>query len=234
MELQPCSRFEWERIIRRCTLPGAVKLLAYTLAQYGDQSGHDIRPGTPRLAAVCGMATRVVDRHLATLREVGLIERVSNGGGRNRLAAVYRLTVPDDLLERLDLLPPDELTPASTVAGVVPIRPVDNSTTPAAQVAGVVDPAGTELPPLSNELPPKRPRTPANDPPVTCDNAQHHNTTQTTPPSRSLESLSHLHDPIADAQGHDPPPGPDAERQRQQAALAAWTTDHPDTTRETA
>ena len=243
MPLHPAaSRFDWERIVRRCPLPGPVKLLAYTLAQYGNPAGRDIRPGTPRLSAVCGMGARTVERYLSTLREAGLIERLANGGGPNRLAAVYRLTVPDDLPERFDLLDPDEVTPArhlaavpavesapspaSQVAGDGRTQPVDNPRTPATTVAGDASAPEAELPPLQTELPPKTAPTPA------IAVADHHTTTQTTPPSRSPESPSHLRDqsPPADP---DPPPDPNAERDRQLAALAAWTEAHPEA-RETA
>jgi DNA-binding transcriptional ArsR family regulator len=242
MELQPASRFEWERIVRRCILPGPVKLLAYTLAQYGNPAGRDIRPGTPRLSAVCGMGGRTVERHLSTLRDLGLVERLANGGGPHRMAALYRLTVPDDLLDRIPMLDPDEVTPARYVAGVdAPAglstdatqmagdtcgQPVDNQRTSATVVAGVEAAPDGELPPSQTELPPFGATTPATQV------ADHQTTTQLTPPSRSLESLRHLCDQQVTADP-DPPPDPDAELRRQLAALATWTTDHPET-RETA
>ncbi len=116
--LQPAKRYEWERIVRRCVLPRQVKLVAFLLAQYGDMKGEDIRPGVPRLAAVAGMGESTVRRHLDELRRLGLIECVAHGGGRNQLAARYRLTVPEDLLERVQMLDPDERTPLATVSAV--------------------------------------------------------------------------------------------------------------------
>ena len=230
MELQPCSRFEWERIVRRCPLRGAVKLLAYTLAQYGDAAGRNIRPGTPRLAAVCGMGTRTVERYLADLRGLGLVQRVTNGGGPNGLAAVYRLTVPDDLLQRLTLLQPDELTPATRLAAVPDLpAPVDNrpggDSSPATQTAGDRGPGGAELPPLSRELPPKTGVTPATQ-------VADHQDQPTTPTNRAPESPRHLPCGLPSADP-DLPLDPEAERRRQVTALDAWTTSHPNT-RETA
>lgn len=200
MELQPATRFEWERIVRRCLIPGPTKLVGYTLAQYGDKEGAGIRPGTPRLAAVCEMGTRTVERQVKALRTMGLVERVSNGGGPSRRAAEYRLTVPSDLLDRVPLLDPDETTPATYMAGV---RPVDNLHSPATQVALVpcgqhpeLPPSQTELPPSGTELPPSGALTPANDPPLTCNNAHHQETKSLSPPKthhpQSPESQPHL------------------------------------------
>lgn len=125
--LHPCKRFEWERIVRRCLIPRATKFVAFTLAQYGSANGEQIRPGIARLAAVCEMGESTVRKHIDALRKLGLVERVSNGGGPNQMAARYRLTVPDDLLERVQLLDPDETTPLATVSAVRPPRgPVDN------------------------------------------------------------------------------------------------------------
>lgn len=152
--LQPAKRFDWERIVRRCRIPAQTKFVAYTLAQYGDHNGQGIRPGLERLAAVCEMGERTIKRHLAALIGLGLIERLANGGGRNQRASVYRLTVPEDLLERVDLLNPDEVTQANRVAPVASAQPVDNSGTQATTVASVPDPWKTELGPSETELGP--------------------------------------------------------------------------------
>jgi hypothetical protein len=151
-ELQPANRFEWERIVRRCLVPAQVKLVAFVLAQYGNQHGSEIRPGVGRLAAVCGISERSAKRHVAALLAYGLIERLANGGGPRQRAATYRLTVPVDLLEQVPLLGPDEGTQAIQVARVPslisghpggPSSPggaVDNSGTQAIQVARVPAP----------------------------------------------------------------------------------------------
>lgn len=118
MTLHLAKRFEWERIVRRVVMPAATKLVAFTLAQYGSQNGDAIHPGFERLAAVCGMGHSTVRRHVDALLALGLVERVSNGGGPNKLAARYRLTIPEDLLERVQMLDPDERTPLATVSAV--------------------------------------------------------------------------------------------------------------------
>jgi len=55
---------------------------------------------------------------LEQLRGVGLVARVFLGGsaGRRGLADEYRLTVPDDWLDELEALSPDERTPATSAA----------------------------------------------------------------------------------------------------------------------
>lgn len=159
-ELQPCTRFEWERIVRRCRIGRDVKHVAYVLAQYGDYNGNEIRPGVERLAAVCEMGERTVKRHLATLLGLGLVERLTKGGGRNARAALYRLSIPTDLLERVEMLGPDEGAGGPRTApvrdrnsgqiagpsrGIEPVdnqaaTPVENPSTGATQMAPVEEP----------------------------------------------------------------------------------------------
>jgi hypothetical protein len=97
--------------VRRCKIPIGVKLVGYTLAQYGNAYGTDIRPGFPRLAATCCMGQSTTRRHVDTLLLIGLIVRVSHGGGRARRAATYRLAIPEDIAERVPMLGPDEIEP---------------------------------------------------------------------------------------------------------------------------
>jgi hypothetical protein len=118
VELQPAKRFEWERIVRRARLGKATKLVAMVLASYADASGGNVRPGEERMAGACEMGASTVRRHVAALVEAGLLERVSNGGGPRKWAACYRLVVPDDLLWRVPMLGPDEVTPLTQVSGV--------------------------------------------------------------------------------------------------------------------
>lgn len=134
VDLQPCSRFEWERVLRR-TLGLGIKTkgVGLVLASFGDADGTRIRPGFPRLSACCEMGESSCRRHVDKLRSLGMVLRVRNGGGRNRLAAEYRLTIPANMLEVATLLDPDEITPLSTVSGVLTVGAVDDA------VGAVVD-----------------------------------------------------------------------------------------------
>jgi len=110
-ELQPAGRCEWERIVRRIPMPGRVKLLAFVLATYADADGSRVRPGNDRLAATSGQSDSSVRRGLTMLRDqLGLIRQEHRGGGRSGQgkAAEYRLTIPEDLLDRVSLLSPEE------------------------------------------------------------------------------------------------------------------------------
>ncbi|MGY1773537.1 helix-turn-helix domain-containing protein [Blastococcus sp. SYSU D00813] len=112
--LNGVDRYEWERLVRRCQLTAPTKLVALTMATYANADGTSIYPGVARLTAVTGLSDRSVRAALKALRDVGLVERTVEGSraGRRALADEHRLTVPDDLLERVMLLPPDEKAPA--------------------------------------------------------------------------------------------------------------------------
>lgn len=111
LDVHPCGRYEWERLVRRISMPGNVKLLALTLSTYADADGTRVRPGQGTLAGVVGVTDRTIRRHLTILKDdLGLLELVSRGGGRGGKGnqAEYRLTIPADLLDRVRLLSPSE------------------------------------------------------------------------------------------------------------------------------
>lgn len=153
LEVQPCGRYEWERIVRRISMPKPLKLLAFVLATYADADGSRVRPGSSALADVTDSGERSVRRLMTILREdLGLIELVSRGGGRGGTGrtAEYRLSVPTDLLDRVSLLSPTDRTEvspaiqvadqsddslATQMAGQTGQSPVDNSETSATIVA---------------------------------------------------------------------------------------------------
>lgn len=135
--LIPLGRFDWERIIRRINddrCPFPLKGFAFLLATYGDSDGTSIRPGDARLMAVTGKSSATVRRWRDGLIRLGLIEMEHRGGGagRSARASLYRLTVPEDLLEAIGLLDPDE-------------RAVTADPTALTQVSGVADRGPPEL-----------------------------------------------------------------------------------------
>lgn len=169
-ELEPIGRFMWERIVRRCVIPRDTKFVAFLVAQYASPNGANVRPGTASIAAVGGMSDRTAERHMKALRDLGLIKKTSNGGGPKKRAAIYRLTIPTDLLEKVEMLDIDDRTPATQGGG-------SSDESPATLDGGSSDQAAEELPP--NHAPEWREFgvTPANDPPVTS-NVRHHQPNQ--------------------------------------------------------
>ncbi|MGH3745792.1 MAG: winged helix-turn-helix domain-containing protein [Micromonosporaceae bacterium] len=109
MQLEPAGRFEWERALEQVDLPRHLKATAYRLPMYGSSDGTNIHPGESRLATALGLTKRTVRRHLRELRALGVVERVAEGGGNQfgKWADDYRLTLPDDLLERFGSRLPD-------------------------------------------------------------------------------------------------------------------------------
>lgn len=123
-------RYEWEGTVRRLALPRGVKLVAATMAQYANPDGTEVRPGRERVAEETGYSLKQVDRHLKTLRDLGLLKRVRMGSrnGRRALADEYRLVIPPDILDRVDLVKP------------INVEPVDNGPNSGHQMSP--DPAG--------------------------------------------------------------------------------------------
>ena len=116
-ELMPARRFEWERIVRRLQISRSTKALAFILATYASADGSNVRPGRERLANVAARSPRTITRSLVELRDLGLIERTVEGSnyGRQAMSDEYRLTIPTDLQERVEMLDPDEGTGDTSV-----------------------------------------------------------------------------------------------------------------------
>lgn len=104
------GRYDWERLIRRVRLGAPAKAVALAMATYADADGSRVRPGVARLAAVTELSERSVYSALKKLRALGLVDCLSRGGhrGEGREASVYRLTIPVDLIDRVELLDPSE------------------------------------------------------------------------------------------------------------------------------
>lgn len=154
-ESTAAGRYEWERLIRRVRIGRTTKFVALALATYADADGSRVRPGEARLAAVTELTDRAVRNALKSLRELGLIERVNKGGrhGMYGMADVYRLAIPVDLLDRLELLDVDERPAGSPLpAGTgVPVEAVPNRN-------------GTTAQPERDDSQPERRRSPTGTP----------------------------------------------------------------------
>ncbi len=141
------ARYEWERIVRRARLGAPTTAVALALATYADRDGSRIFPGADRLAAVTEYSIRSVRESLKKLRTLGLIERVTKGGHRGgaAVADVYRLAIPVDLFEVVEMLPVSEEPPSQPAP---PARwEVSQPAPPASQPAGGASPTGTSCTP---------------------------------------------------------------------------------------
>jgi hypothetical protein len=106
---------EWLPVWDRVITSTPVKAVGYAAATRfaGWTDGAEIRPGNVILARICGCSTRTVERALATIRDdFGLMHRYHKGC-REGDADIYRLTLPDNALERIPMLNPDWSLPAS-------------------------------------------------------------------------------------------------------------------------
>lgn len=115
------SRYDWTRIIRRARFGSRNRLreIALLLASYGNTDGTRCFAGVRRLAAVAECDEKTVKRSLEKLRSLGLITLVESGSQQGRPKKgekprndKYILTVPPDIEQRIQMLPPDELDPA--------------------------------------------------------------------------------------------------------------------------
>ncbi|MET8318244.1 helix-turn-helix domain-containing protein [Rhodococcus erythropolis] len=104
----PMGRFDWERIVRRVPMPGSTKFLALTLATYANKDGTRIMPGEQRLARTMGADPRTVQRGFKWLREAEFVVLTKHGNRHKGLANEYQLTVPPDVLERVNLDPDEQ------------------------------------------------------------------------------------------------------------------------------
>lgn len=112
------SVYEWVNVVRRARLHATTKLIALLLATYADPAGTRIYPGIARLAIQSGHGYRTVQRELARLRAMGLIERLPRAGARRGWSDGYRLILGEQLLEKVDVPTPaiEEAAVASLTA----------------------------------------------------------------------------------------------------------------------
>jgi DNA-binding transcriptional MocR family regulator len=101
------QRLGWTKVIRDGIFPSYVKLVALTLATYGDKDGDDIFPSQRRLVATTQLGETTVRKALKYLREHGLLWRSERGSniGQRGIADRYRLTLPTDYEARFRFVP---------------------------------------------------------------------------------------------------------------------------------
>lgn len=89
-----------------------VGVWAMTFAEYED--GTRVFPGVEILGLVAGVTERTAGLAMGAICQLGFMWQYVNGSragrpraGRGGVASEYRLTLPDDLLERVPMLPPE-------------------------------------------------------------------------------------------------------------------------------
>jgi hypothetical protein len=121
--LQPAASFEWVRVIDGVdftTAEAVAKLgpkhrpaertiagISYRLALWADPDGSNVKPSLDRVAVICRVDFKTAQTVMAILREIGLLELLRHGGRGQ--ASLHRLTVPVDLLERVQHRSPDDI-----------------------------------------------------------------------------------------------------------------------------
>lgn len=125
-ELRPVGRYEWEQIVRRARLGGIVqgsgrlgakgrptkgamsatlvKAIALGFATYANDKGREIWPGDATLAVDLETSVASVETVRRLLLHLGLMVRVRAPWGDR--GTEYRLTLPADLLEDVEVLTP--------------------------------------------------------------------------------------------------------------------------------
>ncbi|MGW3888909.1 hypothetical protein ACWD69_09480 [Micromonospora chokoriensis] len=121
-ELRPVGRFEWEQIINRARLAGlitgngrgtrggvsgaAFKAVAHVWATHADPDGASIYPGDATVAVEAEVGLKVAQAVKRKMIEIGLTEKVRSRARRQHRGDEYRLTLPTDLLDRVEVLTP--------------------------------------------------------------------------------------------------------------------------------
>jgi len=115
--LRVVGQNEWLAVWDRVIAQPSVKLVGYALARWADwEDGAEVRPGNDLLMRRTGLRSdKTVRAALTQIRDSwGLVWRYHEGykSGRQGIADVYRLTIPDDILDgRVPLLTPEDKMP---------------------------------------------------------------------------------------------------------------------------
>jgi hypothetical protein len=123
------GRFEWEQIINRARFNGlikgngkgtrggvsgaAFKAVALVWATHADPDGTNIWPGDATVAVEAEVGLKVAQAVKRAMVEIGLTEKVRSRARRQHRGDEYRLTLPTDLLDRLEVLTPAALKVAA-------------------------------------------------------------------------------------------------------------------------
>lgn len=99
------ARFGTVQVAGKKVTAASIKAVAGRLAAYADSDGTRVRPGIARVAVDLELSYDVVKRAVRHLTQLGLL-RLVRSGARAGHADEYRLAIPVDLLERLEVWTP--------------------------------------------------------------------------------------------------------------------------------
>lgn len=103
----------WDGLVLASNLGAGTKVVGLALSRYANfESGRDVRPGFPRLAADCSLSMRTVERAVGELINAGWLVRISagSGGPNGGRAALYQLKLPTGVSGVADPQPPTEMS----------------------------------------------------------------------------------------------------------------------------
>lgn len=127
-ELRPTTRHEWESVLLRARLGSVVggtgrvgkngrvtrggvsgttfKAVLLVIATHADPDGTRVWPGDATVAVLAETSVQVVQAVRRALVRLGLLEKVRARSRRQRRGDEYRLTLPSDLLDAVEVLSP--------------------------------------------------------------------------------------------------------------------------------
>ncbi|AYF30627.1 hypothetical protein CSH63_24920 [Micromonospora tulbaghiae] len=166
-ELRPVGRFEWEQIVLRARLGSliqgngrgtrggvsgaAFKAVALAWASHGELDGTAIYPGDATLAVEAEVGVKVAQAVKRKMIEIGLTEKVRSRSRRQHRGDEYRLTLPTDLLDVVDVLTPAALKVAAITEYEKRRGKRGGSNGPLTEPVGPHDVGGTQDPPRDPE-----------------------------------------------------------------------------------
>lgn len=120
------NRYSWETFIRGARFTGVIpaqgkrgavsattfKAIALMWATYGNPDGSNVRPGVATVAVAAEVSFKTAKLVTPKLVELGLLKRVAPTDRRARKYDIYRLALPEDILDRVDHLDPDQMKKA--------------------------------------------------------------------------------------------------------------------------
>jgi hypothetical protein len=148
-----CTRFAWEQIVRRARFTGVIpaqgkrgaisgahfKAVAWAWSSFANPDGTKLFPGIATVAIAAEVGYRTARLVTAKLIDLGLLERVKGSIKREGNFDEYRLAIPANLLDQLEVLNPDQMKSAAAS-----MRSAYRGSAPQSPDGGLADPHPTD------------------------------------------------------------------------------------------